>query len=1114
MAVTASLGYLNTFAQDAGLLRTDLISPSPTAAQLAKYGDIPVTYYTGLPNISIPIFNVTGNELSLPITLTYNYSGAQPGQKASWVGLGWSLQAGGVITRTVGDRLDDANGYDIDSASQMSPTQTYLKNSRYYGMFDNLPDVYSFNFGNYSGKFIYENGNYYIMPKQTLKISGNGGGDFVITTEEGTKYFFEAREYTTAKPVAPAPGSAVYNIPQHTSAWYLTRISNATDTESIRLTYDEDGTMEQFGVRTQTYRKPTSTINQEPQVSPPGDLLPTRVTVQRLTSITSDKYQVDFFTGTARQDIEMLSGSTYSLGGIRVNSKTDQVKYFDFEHDYTSEETALRLRSVTENAGGGRLYKHTFSYLSEGQSVGSGISSPVDKFGYLRDGVENGTLISNEIWEYGVDRTPQFHKLSTGALQTITYPAGGSTTFTYELNRYNDGDRNTMDNEARGMPAIRYNPSTTNEIYGIDTFQVTHEQYVKILFTRADKEGPYDPETDPTEVWHDNVPEFEIRPVYLLVDDEGNFPLETVGAAVYEGKIVLNEDNDGKTDSVSLDPGKYIIRTICDDHELEVTAAAFYEVDTGIPAPGAPGPGLRVKSVLHNNGFGKTIQKRFTYVKENGQCSGELLQSTSYQQQTPMTDVTRSMELFGAIVESTNYVVYTSMVSERGDTGLPFYYKRVIEDTESGTEVHRTAYAYNYFASTQNVELLTKTEYVQRDGAFIPLAKDEFTFSGQYSYGGVNGMEIYVSEHHSYVENPLTGYDVYDFISRNWGEFWKHPLRTKQTRYENGQELVTETRSYYDGNGTRNLVATKATFSDGSTLYTKYKYPEDYSGISEISGMVSAHMLSPVIEEQVWHKSPGGDSLMISGRINEYDDKRLKAVYVLESATGITAADDEDAVTVSGVTKYVNLVSDSRYKKKITFTYDQAGRLASQQLTDHPVVSYLWGYPGFTETGSPVHGNTYPVAEIKNALPESVFYTSFEETGISAVESFSGKKCKADSFKIQKIFAGNYMLTYWKKTGSDPWRFVQQTLSNPSNHIISAIGSYIDEVRLYPADAQMTTYTYRPGMGIAQVIDANNRVTHYEYDVAGRLTVIKDDSKNITNTYQYHVKDEAMLSVE
>jgi hypothetical protein len=192
--------YLTTFSQDNGLMRTDLISPSPTAAALAKYGDIPVNYYTGLPNVSIPVFTVTGNQLSLPVSLSYNYSGAQPTQQASWVGMGWSLQAGGVITRSIGDKIDPPTGYHRDLASQLTPTEKYLSDS-YTGVYDNLPDVYSFNFGNYSGKFIWYGNTAYIMPEQKMKIEVIAGG-WKITAEDGVVYQFTEEERTSLKPGA------------------------------------------------------------------------------------------------------------------------------------------------------------------------------------------------------------------------------------------------------------------------------------------------------------------------------------------------------------------------------------------------------------------------------------------------------------------------------------------------------------------------------------------------------------------------------------------------------------------------------------------------------------------------------------------------------------------------------------------------------------------------------------------------------------------------------------------------------------------------------------------------------------------------------------------------
>jgi hypothetical protein len=85
----------------------DVVMPSPNAASLGKYGDIPVSYYSGVPSIGIPIYTVQQGSISLPISLSYHAGGVKVGEPASWVGLGWSLSAGGMISRTVQGKADE-----------------------------------------------------------------------------------------------------------------------------------------------------------------------------------------------------------------------------------------------------------------------------------------------------------------------------------------------------------------------------------------------------------------------------------------------------------------------------------------------------------------------------------------------------------------------------------------------------------------------------------------------------------------------------------------------------------------------------------------------------------------------------------------------------------------------------------------------------------------------------------------------------------------------------------------------------------------------------------------------------------------------------------------------
>ena len=80
---------------------------SPNAAELGKYGKIPVSYFNGLPNISIPLTELKAKNYSLPVYLTYHAGGNKPDQHPGWVGLGWTLHAGGCINRIVNGNRDE-----------------------------------------------------------------------------------------------------------------------------------------------------------------------------------------------------------------------------------------------------------------------------------------------------------------------------------------------------------------------------------------------------------------------------------------------------------------------------------------------------------------------------------------------------------------------------------------------------------------------------------------------------------------------------------------------------------------------------------------------------------------------------------------------------------------------------------------------------------------------------------------------------------------------------------------------------------------------------------------------------------------------------------------------
>src|SRR5438128_622672 len=96
---TVGFAQLSTEQQLANL--KNITPPSPNASSLGRYGDWPVSLYTGVPNINIPVCEMKGRALALPISLSYHAAGNKVGDIASWVGLGWNLNCGGMISRSM-----------------------------------------------------------------------------------------------------------------------------------------------------------------------------------------------------------------------------------------------------------------------------------------------------------------------------------------------------------------------------------------------------------------------------------------------------------------------------------------------------------------------------------------------------------------------------------------------------------------------------------------------------------------------------------------------------------------------------------------------------------------------------------------------------------------------------------------------------------------------------------------------------------------------------------------------------------------------------------------------------------------------------------------------------
>jgi YD repeat-containing protein len=253
---------------------------SPTAANLGLYGEIPVSYYTGTPHISIPLYEIKGKNLTVPVELSYHPAGIRPEIHPGPTGLGWSLRAGGVISRTIrGDIFDEnewknylglINGYLRHANSWIAGdnwknrtkdlTKQDCNNCRSdvqsFG-FDYEPDEFSFSFLNISGKFYFDHtGQIQVQCDNPVKVVFNNEfvqpwnsgialahynekvqrafKSFTIIDEQGTQYSFggavNAIEFS--EPVGYL-GDLL-----HATSWFLTQIKSADGADVITFEYE------------------------------------------------------------------------------------------------------------------------------------------------------------------------------------------------------------------------------------------------------------------------------------------------------------------------------------------------------------------------------------------------------------------------------------------------------------------------------------------------------------------------------------------------------------------------------------------------------------------------------------------------------------------------------------------------------------------------------------------------------------------------------------------------------------------------------------------------------------------------------------------------------------
>lgn len=1138
--LTVMLSF-SSFSQEAGY--TDytrpfnIISPSPVAASLFKDVNVPVSYYTGTPEINIPLHVITGGKLKMPINLKYTASGIKVEQEAGLVGLAWDLQTGGVISRAVVGKADEIPGgigyrsaalgvnlpdpgHDDSLSTWLFNVSTCILQNLGEGKKDLAPDNYFLNFNGNAAKMVFDKyGQPYFSPYKKWKITGNEMNGFTVVTEDGTTYIFNLVE-SSQDMIETEPLDQTSTTTNKTS-WFLTQIISADRADTVRLNYT------QISYQPASYHPSESrgfliTGQQFPYTTQPNTDFESTTTYTHqiggyiLSDITTRDEKVLFYNSMSRADIiNANAGMPYKLDSIRYYTitpdggmtllSTDVFNYDYYNPTQPTISQRLRLLSVSQvgaNAEAGNTYR--FHYDGNNQ-LPARDSYGEDFWGFYNK-KSNNTLIPSFTDENGylfaaANRDPDGDGSIMGLLTSIEYPTGGTTSFEYEGHMYNTHAPGQRDSVAvTAYATVHTGPVTsTSPTFDSASFYIPYSQQVTIDYSSEAKAGQ---EGDVT-AWLVEGLGTQLNPNLWEYD---------AGALSQHG-----------TSTITLGPGTY---TIC-VQKYHFTgeygyASVTYQYHKVAPSVGTPAGGARIKRMVQSDGNTQII-KNFKYLADSVTSSGRLLSTPVYSgfQNVPAMCTCAG----GGQVGNWRYKVFHSMpTAELGRTqGSHICYTHVTvingDQGENGREEFdyqytrdkgSDGYPYAPWGSMDDFrgQLLTRRVY-DASGKLVEREENTYNLFDNWGYPNFKqiwGVKVGITKKGDlssggcpFWDSSLGGW-VFDVAFYPVLQLWPTLASTKKTLFStaSNDSIVTIESMAYD---TLNLqLSVKKTWlSKGDSLTDYLKYPNGFAGTAVYDTMIARNMLTHVIENDQYYNT----TLRSKGVRN----------YQLWSGTGGT-------VPLPANTQLQ--IGNNPIETRLQYLgYDSNSNLLSQSKSGDVQHSYIWDYWGHR-----------PVAEAVNAATGDIAYTSFEWDGTGGFSLASAQRNTNYALTGNKSYdlsngsisrAGlnstkSYIVSYWSSTANsytvtgstavtkgkaiNGWTYFQHIVTGVTTLSISGSGS-IDELRCYPQGAQMTTFTFDPLVGMTSQCDAASKIIYYEYDGLQRLLRIRDMDGNIVKQYEY-----------
>lgn len=1159
--------------------------------------------FTGTPNITVPLTEAKTGNITIPIYLSYNATGNKVEDIASNVGLGWTLNTGGSIKRIVRGIPDDYNRNDInnkglgwlheinedsewisggeflfykpavhcDMSEYIDHYNPYEKsevaNWEVFKVFegywlDTEPDQFLFSLPGKNGEFYFDkDGNIRSVNGWTLEFSyvldaNKNISQFNIVDDDGTEYIFGTVDKKTVtierdKNIEFLYGGVQgFGVPMSienltttsNDVWKLTKVITQ---EGLEINYNYE--LETHSIETNL---PTYKTGNDTEEENAYEVFDISVSSNRLTQISTDNYEINFYKGSNRLD---LTGSYY-ISDIKIYWKSPRkfVKGIDLTQSYfispgvsTSDGKRLKLESVKEYSLSGAKPPYNF-YYNETDRLPSRLSKEQDLWGYYNN--NGATTLIPEIHVYldassqhdryraipipgysgaqhyaisGADRTPDIRIVSSKIetvmdaliLERIDYPEGGYINFEYEPHEY---------------------------LYKGDTYRGGGLRIAKTIL----HDGSSDSEEQVKEFSYLN--EGSITSGRLLNKPIYAYLYYEIGDASAEDRV----SNDYLADRNNYFQKYLRVTSTCNTNLIE--APIVYENVEIIGRNGNVRYTFEVNSLFED--FSAPFKTTATHnlVVESGDS-----------------------RVCFTTQEKWNCQYYVSPTPEIGRDNFPFpanencKWKRGLIDKIEIFDVNNSlkkeiVYSYlthyksngqvNYIKGLKFSRTNHPTENKECGMCWIPLPVPHFE-----PYCGIceNG-------------NPQFVYGYYK-IATGVSKLLSSKTEKVYNSDESGNFIETTTNYTYNNFG--QIESIYKDDSHGDEIKTRYQYPKDYytpwvaafnTEALAIDRMKTRNIINNPIEEINYKNSK-----VTSATLNAYkwdSDREMVLPYYtanLKITEPLAEGDGTNLFTPSEIKKISfgnwDFLKDNHYTTDLGYNkFDDYGNLLQYHKINDVNESFIWGYNG-----------QYPIAKTINATYNDIYFTSFEDepsirtwhpqpvfdnskaktgkTSLKIVNSGSDEyyyflpfryisNSEAKTYKFSawvysegpsvdlvfffkpditdEIYSAGYQVEEVKTNETGKWVYMKGNAVVPPEmkSIFLRIDNngggtvWFDDLKFWEENARMTTYTYDPLIGMTSATGPDNKKTTYEYDDFGRLEFIKDHNDDVVKKYTYHYK--------